>query len=140
VNLGPGDERLTRAVSAVRAWQAQLGANIEVIPAGALVEGGQTVLLLIRAVALWTVAPCRVVYVHEDADRFAFGYGTLPGHPEQGEVSFAVTRGDDGDVVFQVASFSRPAEPLARLAKPLSRRIQRRVTLEYLGSIKSAAG
>jgi len=29
---------------------------------------------------------------------------------------------------------------VARLAKPLSRRIQRRVTLEYLGSIKSAMG
>jgi uncharacterized protein (UPF0548 family) len=140
VNLGAGDERFSRAVSAVRAWQAQLGANIEVFPTGASVEVGLTVLLLIRAVALWTVAPCRVVYVQEDADRFAFGYATLPGHPEQGEASFAVTHGADGDVVFRVASFSRPADPLARLAKPLSRRIQRRVTLEYLVSIKSATG
>jgi uncharacterized protein (UPF0548 family) len=138
VNLGFGDERFTRAVSAVRAWRAQLGANIEVIPAGSSVEIGQTVLLLIRAVALWTVAPCRVVYVHEDADRFAFGYATLPGHPERGEASFAVTRGADAEVLFRVASFSRSVDPLARLAKPFTRRIQRRVTSEYLASIEGA--
>jgi NAD(P)-dependent dehydrogenase (short-subunit alcohol dehydrogenase family) len=36
------------------------------------------------------VAPCRVVYVTEEARRFSFAYGTLPGHPEQGEVAFAM--------------------------------------------------
>jgi uncharacterized protein (UPF0548 family) len=140
LRLGGGEDRFVRAVSAVRGWQAQLGAGVEVVPAGARVVDGQTVLLLIRAAGLWTVAPCRVVYVREEADRFAFAYGTLPGHPEQGEVSFSVTRGAEGEIVFRVASFSRPVDRLARLARPLSRRIQRRVTLEYLSSIKRAAG
>ena len=41
-------------------------------------------------------------------------------------------------MVFRVASFSRPVDRLARLAKPLARRIQRRVTLRYLNSLRDA--
>ena len=138
--LGQGEEVFARAIAAVRRWQAQRGAGIEVIPDGASVADGDTTLLLIRALGLWTVAPCRVVYVHDEADRFAFAYGTLPGHPEEGEASFVVTRLADGDVEFRVASFSRPVAPLARASKPLTRRIQRRVTLSYLAAIKAAVG
>jgi uncharacterized protein (UPF0548 family) len=84
------------------------GAEIELIPHGGAVADGETVLLLIRAAALWTVAPSRVVYVVEEPGSFRFAYGTLPGHPEQGEASFAVTRNGRDDVFFRVASFSRP--------------------------------
>jgi uncharacterized protein (UPF0548 family) len=28
-------------------------------------------------------APCRLVYVTDEVNRFGFAYGTLPGHPEQ---------------------------------------------------------
>jgi uncharacterized protein (UPF0548 family) len=96
------------------------------------------VLLLIRAAGLWAAAPCRVVYVRDEPGRFDFAYATLPGHPEQGEAYFSVIRLADGEVVFRVASFSRPVDRLARLARPLSRRIQRRVTLRYLMAIKTA--
>jgi uncharacterized protein (UPF0548 family) len=140
LSLGRGDGRFCRAVSAVRGWQAQIGAGVEVFPAGATVAEGGTVLLLIRAAGLWTVAPCRVVCVREEVDRFAFAYATLPGHPEQGEASFTVSRNSRGEIVFRVASFSRPVDPLSRLARPLTRRIQRRVTLGYLNSIKRATG
>ena len=37
---------------------------------------------------VWATLPCRVIYVDEDPGRFAFAYGTLPGHPERGEVAF----------------------------------------------------
>jgi len=139
VSLGRGDEIFERAVAAVRRWQAQRGAGIEVSPSDATVVEGDTTLLLIHALGFWTVAPCRVVYVQEEADRFAFAYGTLPGHPEEGEASFSVARFEDGEVQFRVASFSRPADPLARIAKPVTRRIQRRVTLRYLTAIESAS-
>ena len=139
VSLGSGSEVFDHAVAAVRGWEAQRGAGVEVVPTGVVVEVGQTVLLLIRVARFWAVAPCRVVSVRDDADHFRFAYATLPGHPEQGEAAFEVTRGVAGDVVFQVASFSRPVDPLARLAKPLTRRIQRRVTLRYLTAIRSAA-
>jgi len=134
-----GAETFDRAVAALRHWQAHIGAGIEVIPRGATVAEGETALLLIRAAGLWTVAPCRVVYVVEESDSFRFAYGTLPGHPERGEASFAIVRSDGDEVLFRVASFSRPVDPLARLTKPLARRIQRRFTLGYLDALRAAA-
>ena len=138
VRLGNDEGVFDRAVSAVRSWQAQLGAGVEVYPTQNSVVDGDTVLLLIHAAGLWTVAPCRVVSVDDGPDRFAFAYATLPGHPEQGEATFAVRRGADG-VVFRVESASRPVGLLPRLVRPLTRRIQRRVTLEYLAAIERAA-
>jgi uncharacterized protein (UPF0548 family) len=136
--IGSGDETFRRAVEALRRWQAQIGAGIHVVPADAWVEDGKTVVLLIRAAGLWTTAPCRVVYVSEEADRFAFAYGTLPGHPERGEAAFALERSSSGEVTFRVWSFSRTVDPLARLGVPLTRRIQQRVTRRYLDALASA--
>jgi uncharacterized protein (UPF0548 family) len=138
-SLGFGEEVFRRAVSAVRDWGAQRGVGIRVIPGDSSVREDETVLLLIRSIGLWTVAPCRVVYVREETDQFRFAYGTLAGHPEEGEESFAVIRTPGGEVEFRIESFSRPADPVARIAKPLTRRIQRRVTLEYLAAIRAAA-
>ena len=139
VLLGRDGEIFDRAVAAVRRWQAQRGAGIEVIPEDASVAEGETTLLLIHALGLWTVAPCRVVYVQDEPELFAFAYATLPGHPEEGEASFAVARLADGQVQFRVASFSRPVAPLARISRPLARRVQRRITLGYLSAIASAS-
>lgn len=138
ISIAPGADAFPRAVEAVRRWEAQCGAGIEVVPTGATVAEGATTLLLIRAIGLWTVAPCRVSYVEEEPDRFAFAYSTLPGHPEEGEAAFAVERLDD-EVWFRVFSFSRPVDPLARAAKPMTRRIQRRVTLRYLAAVAAAS-
>ena len=137
--LGSGGAVFERAVDALRRWQPQIGAGLEVVPAGAVVEEGATVLLLIRVAVLWAIAPCRVLYVAEDETRYAFGYGTLPGHPERGEVAFAIERGASGAVSFRVTSFSRPADPLARLGASLTRRLQRRATQRYLEALAAAS-
>jgi uncharacterized protein (UPF0548 family) len=71
------------------------------------------------------------------ANSFAFAYGTLPGHPEKGEVAFKVAR-DEAGVMFSVTSFSRPVDVLARAASPVTRRLQRRVTLRYLEALRTA--
>jgi uncharacterized protein (UPF0548 family) len=115
IDLGGGDRTFERAVETLRGWGAQLGAGIEVVPEGARVDEAGTVILVIRTMGLWTIAPCRVVYVIEEPDHFAFAYGTLPGHPEQGEAAFAIHRGETGSVTFHVTSFSRPVDPLARV-------------------------
>ena len=99
-------------------------AGLEIVPAGTAVDEGATVLVVVRAVGLWTVAPCRVVYTLDEPNRAGFGYGTLPGHPEVGEESFVVSRDEDGGVSFEIRAFSRLAHPLARLGAPLGRRIQ----------------
>jgi len=123
------------AVDAVRRWQAQIGAGIRVYPDGATVEDGATVLFVVRTLGLWSVLPCRVVYVVEDESRFCFGYGTLPGHLERGEVAISVERVEDGAVA-RIESFSRTVHPLARAVLPLSRRIQTRTTMRYLDALE----
>jgi uncharacterized protein (UPF0548 family) len=85
------------------------------------------------------VLPCRVVSVDDEPERYGFAYGTLPGHPEQGEASFRIERGETGDVFFRIVSLSRTVDPLARLASPVTRLIQRRVTRRYPDAIAAAS-
>jgi uncharacterized protein (UPF0548 family) len=138
--LGEGDGVFERAVSALRGWQAQIGVGASVFPEGAWVAEEGTVVLLIRVGGLWATLPCRVVYVDESPEGFAFAYGTLPGHPERGEVAFRIDRDRGGDVVFRVVSFSRTVDSLARLGSPVTRLIQQRVTKRYLDAIAEVAG
>jgi uncharacterized protein (UPF0548 family) len=138
--LGRGEAVFGRAVEALRAWRAQSGAGAHVLPPGARVDEGSTAVLLLRVGGLWTTLPCRVIYVDEAPEGFAFAYGTLPGHPEKGEVAFRIDREDDSDeIVFRIVSFSRTVDPLARLAAPITRAIQRRVTSRYLEAIAEAS-
>jgi uncharacterized protein (UPF0548 family) len=124
-----------RAVTGLREWIPHRGAGAEIFPSVVPLEEGGTLLVLLRPGPLFAIAVCRIVYVIDDADRFGFAYGTLPGHPEQGEEAFVVERRDNG-VVFRVIAFSRPIETLARLGSPVARMIQRRVTLGYLSSLR----
>jgi uncharacterized protein (UPF0548 family) len=127
-----------RTAAALLAWQAQIGAGVEVFPPGSRVEDGSTVVLLLRA-GLWAPAPCRVVYVIAKTDEIGFAYGTLPGHPECGEVAFSLRRDRDGHARLLVRSFSRRVDPLARLAAPVARHVQKRVTRGYLEALQTAA-
>lgn len=124
-----------RAVEALRQWQGQIGAGIRIYPAGARVEDEATVLFVVRILGLWSILPCRVVYVADDESRFSFGYGTLPGHLERGEVAMSIERAQDGAVA-RIESFSRTVHPLARAVLPVSRRIQTRVTSRYFDGLE----
>jgi uncharacterized protein (UPF0548 family) len=136
--LAEGAGVFDRAAAALLAWQAQVGAGVDVFPSGARVADGATVVLLLRA-GLWAApAPCRVVYVIAEPDRAGFAYGTLPGHPECGEAAFTLVRGSDGHVRFIVRSFSRRVDPLARLGAPLARLAQTRVTRRYIDALAEA--
>lgn len=137
--LGRGGEVFDRSIRALRGWQAQRGAGVEVVPVDAWVEEGQTVLLLIRVGALQVVAPCRVIYLVQEPRHFSFAYGTLPGHPEQGEVAFSIQLDTAENVTFEIVSFSRTVDPLARLGTPLARQLQKRVTRGYLSALQDAA-
>jgi uncharacterized protein (UPF0548 family) len=63
-------------------------------------------------------APCRIVRVIDEPDRYAWAYGTRPGHPECGEEAFVLTLAEDGSVWLDVSAFSRPA---AWYTRPLGR-------------------
>jgi uncharacterized protein (UPF0548 family) len=76
------------------------------------------------------------VYAVDEPRRRGFAYGTLPGHPENGEEAFVIEHHDDDAVSFTITAFSRPATRLARIAGPLGRIAQRRITARYLRSIQ----
>jgi uncharacterized protein (UPF0548 family) len=82
------------------------------------------------------VAPCRVVAVLDEDDRWGFAYGTLPGHPEIGEESFVVSLTEHGSVRFSVTAFSRPAGSVTRAAGPLGRLVQQVATRAYLRALR----
>ena len=102
-------------------------------PAAAPVEGG-TVAVAAPLGPLTAVAVCRIVAVVQELDRYGFAYGTLPGHPEQGEEAFVVTRRGPR-VTFTVTAFWKPAELLVRVGGPVSRRVQHTATMRYLDAL-----
>jgi len=131
------DEAVDRAVAALRDWQPQRGSGFGVAATGPIAEG-TTVALGARLPVVYTVVTGRVVYVEEDDDRFAFAYGTLPLHPEQGEERFAVQRTGD-EVAFEVVAFSRLANPILRVGSPVARLLQARAAKGYLDAMARAS-
>ena len=95
IALGRGDEVWTAACAALDQWQAHRGAGVRVFPADAP-EAGATVALCVRIGPVVDVFGCRIVQVVDEADRYGFAYGTLPGHPERGEESFVLERTEPG--------------------------------------------
>ncbi len=84
---------------------------------------GATVLASRTVGPITILAPCRVVYITDQPTRFGVVYGTLPGHPEQGEEAFHVVLGDDGSVTAEIVAFSKPDDLSTKLAGPMARKI-----------------
>ncbi len=101
------------------------------------IKVGTDLIVAMRVGPVWIVVPCRIVSVTDNESRYGFAYGTLPGHPEQGEEAFHVVRKADGEVIFEVIAFSRPAAALVRIGSPLARLFQIRITRGYLEGVRS---
>ncbi len=134
--LGYGVATFTRAVEGLRRWKAHQLSGLAVFPEDTTIRTGATVIVTVGTVRLAVAAPCRIVGVVDDMRRWGFAYGTLPGHPEQGEESFEVTMAADETVRFAITSFSRPGDPLVRLSGPLGRGVQVLVTKAYLRALR----
>jgi uncharacterized protein (UPF0548 family) len=113
-------------------WQVQRRAGLTVQASSGQVEVDGVVLLRVGVGPVGIGAPCRVVYIERTDSRCGFGYGTLTGHPEQGEEAFVLELRPDGRIVFTVTAFSRPATLLAKAGGPLGRVVQRAVADRYL--------
>lgn len=135
IDLGAGVAVFDRAVLGLRRWEAHRGAGARVAPPEAVIAPGEVVLVALGLPFASMVAPCRIVYVTDEPNRFGFAYGTVTGHPESGEESFHVVRTDSG-ARFEVAAFSRAVHPLARLGSPVARHLQKRVTNRYLAALR----
>jgi uncharacterized protein (UPF0548 family) len=139
VALGDGRAVFERAVDGLLGWQMHRDAGLAVTTTGKRAAPGAVVLLRAGRRPLRLMIPCRVVYTLDEADCRGFAYGTLPGHPEQGEEAFMVVMTDDGHVRFRVRAFSRPASLIARAGGPLTRMIQQHVTDRYVRAIRDLA-
>ena len=123
--------------------------RIAIYPARPPIEAGTVVVLRIRALQLWSLAACRIVYTTDEASavgedpvvRFGFGYGTLPGHVERGEERFCIewNRADD-TVWYDLAAFSQADQLLVWIGLPVARYYQRRFAKESALAMQAAVG
>ena len=133
--IGLGTTPFVEASQALLGWQMHLRSGLTVATSSATVTHDAVVMLGIGAGPFRVSAPCRVVYIIDEPNRQGFAYGTLPGHPESGEEAFVIEHADDDTVCLGITAFSRPASQLAKLAGPLGRLAQRRMTGRYLRSL-----
>lgn len=142
IKLGEGEAVFTSATDALRRWeQFQLG-WVEAWASDTPIIAGQTIAVLGRAVGLWWLNACRIVYVvdeHGPISKFGFAYGTLPGHVERGEERFLVEwhRADDS-VYYDILAFSQPNHILARLGYVVVRYMQKRFGRESAAAMLNA--
>jgi uncharacterized protein (UPF0548 family) len=130
--FGHGRQRYEDAAEAVMRWGMLRGAGVRVEATTDVAAVGSEVLVGLGPVR----APCRVVYVVDEADRRGFAYGTLPGHPETGEELFAVRYDPASDAVYaEVTAFSRHATWWSRLAGPITSLAQRVISKRYLRAL-----
>lgn len=129
--LGQGLDCFMRACEAVRLFKMNDFGWIKVCwPTGSLKED-QIFATVARIMGIWTVNPCRIVYlINEDSPelkRYGFAFGTIESHAEQGEERFQVEwRKSDNQVTYHIYAFSRAHHILARLGYPVSLAVQKR--------------
>ena len=93
IKLGEGESVFQAAKAALQRWdQFRLG-WLEAGPAETPIKTGEVVAILARAIGLWWLNGCRIVYVVDETgpvSKFGFAYGTLPDHAGIGEERFLI--------------------------------------------------
>jgi uncharacterized protein (UPF0548 family) len=130
IKLGEGEPVFRSAIVALRRWEQFRLGWVEAWSPDTPIQTGEVVAVMGRAIGLWWLNACRIVYVVDESgpiSKFGFAYGTLPGHVESGEERFLIEwdRGDDS-VWYDILAFSRPNHFLTRLGYPVVRRTQKR--------------
>jgi uncharacterized protein (UPF0548 family) len=147
VVIGHGPTCFHDATEALLSWQMHREAGLSVAADAARATAGALVVLRAGWGPLSITIPCRVVYSVDSSvdssvdtkDCRGFAYGTLPGHPEQGEEAFTVRLTQDNEVRLRIRAFSRPATALARAGGPFTRLVQEHVTDRYVRSLRALA-
>jgi uncharacterized protein (UPF0548 family) len=140
IGLGSGRPAFERSVAGLQEWRAHHVPGIRVFRDTETIRPGTHVVVTLGLPVLALAAPCRVVAVVDEPDRWGFAYGTLPGHPEQGEEAFVVSIAGDDTVRFEITAFSRPGDALVRVSGPVGRVTQVAATKAYLGGLRRFVG
>ncbi|AST22192.1 hypothetical protein CEY17_08325 [Corynebacterium glutamicum ATCC 14067] len=125
--LGYGEECFQIAVQQLFSWKAHQYGGITVTQTNTTVE-----------LKFWSIRSyCRVLKSHQGSRRAILIYGTLEKHVERGEEAFEITMADNDQVTAHIVAFSKPAKWWAKLANPVVRWVQLRITDKYLEGLKS---
>lgn len=138
--LGHGPQALRSAALGLRRWSCHEGIGATVHPAGAPIEVGSSLLVVLHIGPVTVVVPNRVVTVVDEPTRFGFAYGTLDGHQERGEESFVAELLGDGTVRGTISVDAQAAMWPARLASPAVLGFQRLAVARYLSVWRSFVG
>ena len=130
IKLGEGEPVFRSARAALQRWEQFRLGWVEAWSPETPIQSGEVVAVMGRAIGLWWLNACRIVYVVDESgpiSKFGFAYGTLPGHVESGEERFLIEwdRGENS-VWYDILAFSRPNHFLTRLGYPVVRRTQKR--------------
>lgn len=104
------------------------------------ISNGMTASLRVPFGPFHVNAPVRVVYVIGEEHRVGFGYGTMHGHPLQGEESFVVEQHEDGSVWLTMRSFSRAAGGARAVIAPVVLASQAQLAKRYLRALHPVSG
>ncbi len=130
IKLGQGESVFRSAVAALQRWEQFRLGWVESWPSDTPIQSGEVVAVMGRAVGVWWLNACRIVYTLDETgplSRYGFAYGTLPGHVESGEERFLIEWDHSDDRVwYDIVAFSRPNRFPARLGYPVVRRLQKR--------------
>ena len=144
IKLGDGEPVFRSAIAALRQWQQFRLGWVEAWPSDTAIQQGNVVAVMGRAVGVWWLNACRIVYVMDEAgpiSRFGFAYGTLPGHVESGEERFSIEWDRvNGSVWYDILAFSRPYQFSARLGYPVVRRLQKRFGRDSAAAMVRSVG
>ena len=132
--VGRGATEFAAAATLLMTWEMHRRSGLRVESSSPRAAVGEVVRLGIRLGPATVLAPVRVVSVVDEPHRQGFSYGSLLGHPEQGEESFVLSMLDDETVEFALAAFSRPALWWSRAGAPVTRWVQRRITARYVAA------
>ena len=137
--VGEGATAFEALAAGIMAWKLHEGAGLRVRADTPVVQFASCVRLGIGLGPARIQAPCRVVRLIESDTRRGFAYGTLAGHPETGEESFAAVLEPDGSVYLELNAVSRPSAGLFSVAAPLTEAAQSLATGRYVAAARRLA-
>jgi uncharacterized protein (UPF0548 family) len=142
--LGAGEGVFQAAKAALQRWQQFRLGWVEAVPQNTPIKTGSVVAVVARAVGLWWLNACRIVYSVDEVEsvrRFGFAYGTLPAHVGTGEERFLIEWDrSDNSVWYDILAFSRPNLLLTRLGYPMVRRTQKRFARDSADAMRRTVG
>ena len=142
IKLGEGEPVFQSARAALQRWEQFRLGWVEAWSPDTPIQSGEVVAVMGRAIGLWWLNACRIVYVVDESgpiSKFGFAYGTLPGHVESGEERFLIEWDrSENSVWYDILAFSRPNHFLTRLGYPVVRRTQKRFGRDSAASMLKA--